>query len=80
MYHSMYSVYIAVHIVHIVLVMDLKATLVSSNNEKYNGRKCSYLKCRTKYCILNCTTVGVKLAPPSSLGWSLPPSVHLAGA
>ena len=26
MYHSMYSVYIAVHIVHIVLVMDLKAT------------------------------------------------------
>ena len=31
--------------------MDLKARLVSSNDEKYNGHKCSYYKSWTKYCI-----------------------------
>ena len=45
---------IHVHVtVHIVMFMDLKATLVSTNNEKCNGRKCSFLP-------LICTTIACK--------------------
>ena len=63
--------------------MDLKATLVSSNDEIYNGHKCSYLQCRTKYIaflLLICTTIAFILLTVISLGWSLPPSVLLTGA